>query len=106
MVNKILDASGLEYRRGRFVTPPAGSYVVYLDDQTTDGPDGQPWGVVRHDVILELYEPYPDDEAETSVETAISTAGLQYTKQDRYWLQSEQLYQVIYEFTYYEKRRA
>ena len=78
---------------------------MYTDDITTDGPDGHPW-VRRHDITVELYENKPDDAAEAALEDAIADAGLQWTKQDRYWLQTEQQYQVIYEFYYFEKRRA
>jgi hypothetical protein len=77
-----------------------------MDDVTTDGPDGLPNALRRHDVTMELYEDRPDDATETALEAAIAAEGLQYSKQDRYWLQSEQQYQVIYEFTYNEKRRA
>ena len=104
MVNDILNASGVQYRRGRFPHPPKGAYAVFFDNVTTDGPDGLPW-IKRHDVMVELYEPAPDDAAEASMEAAISAAGLQWEKQDRYWLQTEQMYQVIYEFSYTEKRR-
>ena len=104
MVDEILTAAGLKGRRGRFTAKPPATYVVWFDDLTTDGPDGCPW-IVRHDVTLELYESKPDDAAEAALEAALAKAGLQYTKQARYWLQTEQLYQVIYEFTYYEKRR-
>ena len=105
MVKNILTAAGIQGRRGRFTGQKPASYVVWLDDVTTDGPDGLPM-VYQHDITLELYEDKPDDAAETSLEAAIAAAGLQYTKQDRYWLQSEQQYQVVYEFTYYEKRRV
>ena len=104
MINEILTASGLPYRRARFPKPPADSYVVYLDDVTTDGPDGYP-SVLQHDISIELYEAAPDDAAEAAIEEALMAAGLQWTKQDRYWLETEQRYQVIYEFTYFEKRR-
>ena len=104
MVDKILTAAGVRHRRGRFPEPPAGTYAVYMDDITTDGPDRQS-RILRHDATVELYEPRPDDASEAAVEAAITAEGLQWTKQDRYWLQSEQLYQVIYEFSYFEKRR-
>ena len=104
MINEILTAAGLPYRRARFPKPPATTYAVYLDDVTTDGPDGYP-RVLQHDISVELYEAAPDDAAEAAIETALMTTGLQWTKQDRYWLQTEQRYQVIYEFTYFEKRR-
>ena len=104
MVDKILTASGVPYRRGKF-TGKASTYAVYTDDITTDGPDGLPEMLLRHDITVELYESKPDDAAEAALEAAISAAGLQWEKQDRYWLQSEQLYQVVYEFNYNEKRR-
>lgn len=105
MVNKILTAAGVPYRRGRFTAKAPATYIVYMDDITTDGPDGHPW-IRQHDITVELYENKPDDAAEAAVEAAISAAGLNWTKQDRYWLQTEQLYQVLYNFTYYEKRRT
>lgn len=105
MVNKILTAAGVQGRRGRFTGKQPDTYAVWMDDITTDGPDGLP-RIFRHDITLELYENKPDDKAETALEEAIVAEGLQYTKQDRYWIQSEQMYQVIYEFNYIEKRRT
>ena len=77
---------------------------MYTDDITTDGPDNLPL-ILQHNITVEIYENKPDDAAEAAIEAAISAAGLQWEKQDRYWLQAEQLYQVIYEFNYIEKRR-
>lgn len=103
MIDKILKAAGIDYRRTRFPKPPAGTYAVYMDDISTDGPDGIN-RIFTHDYTVEVYEPKPDDAAEAAIEAAINAAGLQWTKQDRYWLQDEQRYQVIYEFTHREKR--
>lgn len=104
MVNSILTASGVEYRRGRFLKPPKDTYAVYLDDVTADGPDGLNL-LFTHAITVEVYEPEPDDAAEAAIEAAINAAGIPWTKQDRYWLQDVQRYQVIYEFSYVEKRR-
>lgn len=106
MTPEILEAAGVKSRRGRFVKPPAGTYAVWTDDISTDGPDGGPPCIFNHDVTVELYEPRPDDEAEASMEAQMSARGLNWSKQDRYWIQSEQLYQVIYEYQYTEKRRT
>lgn len=105
MITTILSSTGLPYRKTRFVKPPAGTYVVYMDDIETDGPDGQA-SIWTHGVTLEVYESKPDDAAESAIEDAITAAGLRWRKQDRYWLQTEQRYQVIYEFEYIEKRRT
>lgn len=103
MILQILTASGLKYRRARFPSPPAETYIVYMDDVATDGPDGINM-LYTHDVTLEVYESKPDDAAEAAIEAAINAAGRPWTKQERYWLQTEQRYQVIYEFSYIEKR--
>ena len=105
MVDKILTAAGLPGRRGRFIGS-ALTYVVWFDDVTVTGSDDAGALVTRHDATLELYEDKPNDAAEATLEAAILAEGLIFTKQDRYWIQSEQMYQVIYEFTHYEKRRA
>lgn len=105
MINKITKAAGLNCRKSRFLKPPAGTYGVFMDDITTDGPDNKVM-LYTHSITLELYESEPDDNMEAAVEAAITAEGLQWTKQDRYWLQDEQRYQVIYEFEYIEKRRA
>ena len=105
MVTDILTASGLPFKESRFMDPPGVTYAVYMDDVTTDGPDGLPL-IFTHDITVELYEPIPDPVSEIAMEKAITEAGLQYTKQARYWLDSTRRYQVIYEFSYIEKRRA
>lgn len=103
---EILTAAGVaHHRRGRFVKPPGGAYAVWTDDITTDGPDGMPPSIFHHSVTVELYEPRPDDAAEASLEAQMSARGLHWTKQDRFWIASEQMYQVIYEYSYIEKRR-
>lgn len=110
MIDSILTSSGLPYRQGRFINPPAGSYVIYFDEQEADGPDLITAAdfplIIRHSVTMELYEPQQDPAAESAIEAALAARGLLWTKADRYWLQNVQRYQVIYEFAYIEKRRA
>lgn len=109
MTETILAASGLPYKRARFPHPPAETYAVYFDDLTTDGPDPVAGGmpqIVRHDVMVELYEPTQDPDAEAKLEAQLRAGGIQWTKQAAYWLQNVQRYQVIYEFNYTEKRRT
>lgn len=105
MVNRILTAAGVPYRKTRFPKPPAETYAVYTDDISTDGPDGLN-RIYTHDVTVEVYEPAPDDAIEAAIETAINAQGIPWTKQDRFWLQDSQRYQVVYEFSFIEKRRA
>ena len=113
MVKDILTAAGVLYKQGSFPRAPGGNYAVYFDDIEVTGPDrtgaafeaGQP-RVCKHDVTVELYEPVPDDAIEAAIEAELDARGTPWTKQDRYWVENAQRYQVIYEFTYYTKRRT
>lgn len=103
MIKTILDAARVPFRESRFLKPPAGTYAVYMDDMEADGPDGMN-RIFTHNITLELYEAKPDDETEEAIEATLDAQGLHYTKQRRYWLQTEQRYQVIYEFSYIIKK--
>ena len=105
MVTEILRETGIQFRKARFLKPPSGTYAVYTEDIETLGGDNLV-GAYHHQITIELYENGPDDNAEEKIESAISERGIQWEKQDRFWLQAEQRYQVIYEFDYYTKRRV
>lgn len=105
MVSEILAAAGVKERGSRFVKPPAGTYAVWFDDIDTDGPDDMPPCIFKHNCTIELYEPKKDEAAVTALEEALTAHGLKWTKQDRFWLITEQMYQTVYEFSYTEKRR-
>lgn len=106
MIKTIMQAAGIPYRRTRYTGTPPEVYAVYTDDVATDGPDGIN-AIYTHDYTVELYAHNPEeaDTAEANMEKALDAAGRVWSKQDRYWLQTEQLYQTVYEFTHIEKRR-
>ena len=112
MIKEIFDAAGIPSRSARYTQPPAETYGVYFDAENVDGPDAVPGlpGVsltVQHDVSAELYEPTQDPDAEAAFESALVAHGVTaWEKEDRYWLQNAQRYQVVYRFSYIEKRRA
>lgn len=106
MVNEILAAAGIKERGSRFLKPPAGTYAVWFDDIVTDGPDLQPVCILTHNCTIELYEPKKDPAAVAALEAELTARGLKWTKEDRYWLITEQMYQTRYEFSYTEKRRT
>ena len=108
MIKEILTAAAVPHRRGRYQRPPEETYAVFFEDLESDSADPVPSAgalpsVCRHDVRVELYEPKPDDTKEAALEAELKSRGLSWTKQDRYWLQDVQRYQVIYELTYYTK---
>lgn len=109
MIKDILTAAGVEFAQGRFITMPKGTHAVYFDDVETETADpvaseGMP-RIHHHSITVELYEPAPDDAAESAIEAELDARGFPWSKQDRYWLKDLQRYQVIYEFTYHTKRR-
>lgn len=110
MISEILTAAGVEYAQGRFILMPEGTHAVYFDDIETETAD--PVGVevapriFHHNVTVEVYEPAPDDDTEAAIEAELDARGIPWTKQDRYWLKDLQRYQVIYEFSYHNKRRT
>ena len=103
MIEEALSAAKIPGAEARFPDPPPGTYAVWFDDVSTDGPDGMN-RIFTHNVTIELYEPTKDDVAETALEAELNTRKLRWTKQARYWLSSVQRYQVIYEFSYIVKQ--
>lgn len=111
MIDDILKAAGIKYRRSRFPSPPVETYAVFFENIEVDSADpvipdssgGLP-RVLTHSVTVELYEPGPDDDTEQAIESALNAVGLSWTKQDREWLQDVQRYQVIYEFDFLTKQ--
>ena len=110
MVNDILTAAGVEHARGRFLKKPDVNYALYTDNVDVETADrvspasaaGLP-RIITHAVTIELYEPIQDDDIESAIEAQLDARGLSWTKQDRYWLDKEKLYQVVYEFNYITK---
>lgn len=56
-----------------------------------------------HSYTIELYEYAPDPNAEAQLEKVLDKFGIEFEKADRYWIQEEQLYQIVYDFNYIEK---
>lgn len=102
MVNEILTATGLPYKESRFLTPPKTTYAIYNDSVDRRGGDNINL-LSQHDVSIELYEYAPDPDAEKAIEDQLDLRGIEYSKESRYWIQAEQLYQVVYDFNYIQK---
>ena len=110
MTGEMLTAAGVLNQRGRFLRMPAETHAVWFDDVSVDSADRLPSipsaGLPRiytHDVSVEFYEPKPDPKAEAAFEAELDAHALAWTKQDRYWLEDVQRYQVIYEYSYTTK---
>lgn len=106
MVKQILTGAGFTegktFKETRFLSPPKTTYAVYMDSFTRRGADSLNL-IKEHNYTIELYCYKPDPTAEANVENQLDTLGIAYEKDERYWLDSEQLYQVVYTFNFIEK---
>lgn len=106
MVKSILTGAGFiqgkTFKETRFLKPPKTSYCIYLDNFTRRGADSVNL-IKEHNYTIELYSYTVDAEAEAKIEQALDEYPIAYEKSERYWLDTEQLYQVVYTFDYIEK---
>ena len=73
-----------------------------MDSFTRRGADGLNL-IKEHYYTIELYSYVPDPDAEARIEAILDSLGIEYEKQDRYWIEEEQLFQVVYSFEFIEK---
>lgn len=106
MVKQVLTAAGFvegrTFKETRFLKPPKTTYAVFMDSYERRGADSLNL-LKEHDYTIELYSYTPDPEAEKRIEDSLDSLALEFVKDNRYWIQEEQLYQVIYNFSYIEK---
>ena len=106
MVKQILTGAGFKegktFKETRFLTPPKSTYAVFMDSFTRRGADGLNL-IKEHSYTIELYSYTPDPGAEARIEATLDNYGIEFSKEDRYWINEERLYQVVYEFDFIEK---
>mgnify|MGYP001161908255 FL=1 len=106
LIDDILQRAGFEknktYCETLFRHPPRVNYAVYNDSWERRGSDDKNL-IKEHDVTIEFYQYKPDSEKEEKIEQTFDDMSIPFTKQERYWIQDEQLFQTIYEFSYIEK---
>ena len=106
MVKEILTGAGFvenkTFKETRFLKPPKETYTIYMDSYTRRGSDDL--NLIRdHSYTIELYSYKADPDAEARIEATLDEFGIDYDKDERYWIDSEQLYQVVYTFRHIEK---
>ena len=106
MVKEVLTGAGFvegkTFKETRFLTPPKTTYAIYLDSFTRRGADALNL-IKDHDYTIELYSYQADPDAESRIEAKLDELALEYDKGERFWIDSEQLYQVVYNFKFIEK---
>jgi hypothetical protein len=106
MVKTILTKAGFienkTFKETRFLKPPTTSYCVYFDSITRRGADAKNL-IKEHSYTIELYAYTKDAEAEAKIEQALDEYAIPYEKLERTWLDSESLYQTVFNFDFIEK---
>jgi hypothetical protein len=107
MVKEILTAAGFvenkTFKETRFLQPPKkNTYAIYNRSVNRRGADNLNL-LTDYSVSIELYEYAPDPSSEIAIEQQLDARNLFYQKSERYWIESEQLYQTVYDFDYTTK---
>ena len=106
MVKHVLTNAGfvenVTFKETRFLKAPKSTYAIFLDSYESRGSDDLNL-IKDHSYTIELYSYAPDPEAEARIEAALDALGIEYEKESRYWIDAEQIYQVVYNFDFIEK---
>ena len=102
MVKDILNQIGIPFKKTRFLKAPSTSYIVYMHDCNSRGADIK--NIIKeNDITLELYSYSQDEDSQRKIENALDERGIEYKKQSSYWIETEQIYQTVYDFSYITK---
>jgi hypothetical protein len=102
-INIILKQTGYPVAYHHFKSDPRPPFILYLvSNGSGHGPDNYRALIRELHLQIELYTTIKDIEAEGNLEVALNTANLSYDLTENY-IDSEQLYQVIYEIDLIEK---
>lgn len=106
MIKLILTEAGFvegeTFEETQFITPPRDTYAVYLDSFTRRGGDAVNL-LKEHSYTVEIYSDFGDPEAEARLEAVLDKYGIEYEKDPRVWIQSEQMFETVYNFDLIEK---
>lgn len=106
MVKTILTGAGFiedeTFKETRFLSPPKTTYAIYNNSVTKRGADNKNL-ITERSLVIELYAYKIDRDAESNIENMLDTLGIEYEKSERYWLETEQLYETVYTFNIIEK---
>lgn len=107
---KLNRGTGLSIAEDHFVKPPQLPYITFLEDKEIRGISTDNL-IIFNGVTVELYTSLPDTELETKVRNVIIDDILKNSNNDdefevnqnREYIESEQMYMTVYDFTLIEK---
>ncbi len=101
-VKAMLEETGLKVAENCFLRPPALPYIVFLENSNFSGADNKIC-LLERDITVELYSSKIEREKEKAVEEILIKNSVEFSK-ERTWIDSEKIFQTVYDFNLYEKK--
>lgn len=101
-VKEMLEETGLKVAENCFLSPPTLPYIVFLEDSNCSGADNKIC-ILERDITVELYSSRINREKENELEEILIKNSIEFSK-DRTWIDSEKIFQTVYDFNLYEKK--
>jgi hypothetical protein len=96
-----LEATGLKVSEERFLKPPPLPYIVFTEDNDISGADDKNC-IASRDISVELYALKVDHPSENLIENLLNEKAISF-RRDRMWLDTEGMFETIYDFNLVEK---
>lgn len=100
-VKSWLESTEYKVKESRFLKPPPLPYIIFLDARKYRGADRKNL-IVERDITIELYSEVVDETAEHKINCLVNTLGVEY-EYGRIWIESEKMFQTVYDFHLIEK---
>lgn len=102
LLDDILESLPMSKKATFWKIPPKETYLVWLDAVERGG-DDLTNRISEHSITFELYAYSPDSKSEKAVEAILDAHALEWSRMERTWLTTEQLYMTTYYFDFTTK---
>ena len=102
-VKQMLEETGLKVAENCFLRAPTLPYIVFLEEENNSGADNKIC-LSERDITVELYSRKIDREKEIQLEEILIKNYIEFRK-NRTWIDSEKVFQTVYDCNLYEKKR-
>jgi len=96
-----LETTSMKVKEERFLTPPPFPYIIFMDNSDISGADNKNC-IASRDISVELYSLEVDHVSESLIENLLNEKAIKY-KRDRTWIDTEMMFETIYDFNFVEK---
>jgi len=101
-VKVMLEETGLKVAENCFLRALALPYIVFLQDSKNSGADNKIC-LIERNITVELYSSKVNREKENEIEEILIKNSIEFSK-NRTWIDSEKVFQTVYDFNLYEKK--